>query len=344
MTEVRTVTNLAATVTAVTSSDAPAIGVLALQGGFHEHMVMLSKLGAKVTEVRQVQDLDAKLDGLVVPRAQLTVANARIELARTAAFTAGPAVGGAVVGWAGGGLAFALATLLAGLAVVALCRLPETWAPSGPRRQMLQELREGAGFVFRHPLLAPVFATQFVFGIALYMILAVFVPYAVRDLGLSATGTGLTMAMLGAGMVLGALLAPRVMRRLPFGRVVAIGPLSGLAASVLLASTIWSGAAWIAALAFFLLGAGPVLWLISTTTLRQAVTPARLMGRASALNVLAFGARPIGAGLGALVGGLYGVEACLLATVAIFMAQAAIILASPVVGLPAQPGPVTEAG
>lgn len=72
MTEVRTVTNLAAAVTTVTSSDAPAIGVLALQGGFHEHMVMLSKLGAKVTEVRQVQDLDAKLDGLVVPGGEST--------------------------------------------------------------------------------------------------------------------------------------------------------------------------------------------------------------------------------------------------------------------------------
>ena len=72
MTEVRTVTNLAATVTTVTSSDAPAIGVLALQGGFHEHMVMLSKLGAKVTEVRQVQDLDATLDGLVVPGGEST--------------------------------------------------------------------------------------------------------------------------------------------------------------------------------------------------------------------------------------------------------------------------------
>jgi 5'-phosphate synthase pdxT subunit len=72
MTEVRTVTNLAETVTTVTSSDAPAIGVLALQGGFHEHMVMLSKLGAKVTEVRQVHDLDAKLDGLVVPGGEST--------------------------------------------------------------------------------------------------------------------------------------------------------------------------------------------------------------------------------------------------------------------------------
>jgi len=31
----------------------PAVGVLALQGGYHEHAVMLSRLGCRVSEVRQ---------------------------------------------------------------------------------------------------------------------------------------------------------------------------------------------------------------------------------------------------------------------------------------------------
>ena len=35
-------------------------------------MVMLPKLGAKVSEVRQVHDLEAKLDGLVVPGGEST--------------------------------------------------------------------------------------------------------------------------------------------------------------------------------------------------------------------------------------------------------------------------------
>jgi hypothetical protein len=42
---------------------------------------------------------------LVDPDA-LPVANGRIELARTTAFAAGPALGGALVGWIGGSLAF----------------------------------------------------------------------------------------------------------------------------------------------------------------------------------------------------------------------------------------------
>ncbi|MEQ8346820.1 MAG: MFS transporter [Sneathiellaceae bacterium] len=273
----------------------------------------------------------------LVPAARLAYANSRIELARTIAFTAGPAIAGAMVGWAGGDMAFALAAALSACAVVALAGIREPGRPPAARRRILVELREGAGFVFRHRLLAPVFVTQFVFGVSFYMILAIFVPYAVHDMGMSATGTGVTLAMLGAGMVVGALLAPRIMGRVAFGRVIATGPVSGLAASMLIASTIWNGSGIVAGLGFFLLGAGPILWIISTTTLRQAVTPDRLLGRASAINVLAYGARPIGAGLGALLGGLYGADACLLAAVLIFAAQAAIILASPAVGLTEQP-------
>lgn len=66
------VTNLLAEVPTVGSLDGPVIGVLALQGGFHEHHVMLSKLGAQVREVRQTKDLDEQLDGLVVPGGEST--------------------------------------------------------------------------------------------------------------------------------------------------------------------------------------------------------------------------------------------------------------------------------
>jgi hypothetical protein len=82
---------------------------------------------------------------------------------------------------------------------------------------------------------------------------------------------------------------------------------------------------------------GPILWIISTTTLRQAITPPELLGRVSAINILAYGARPIGSGLGALIGGLYGVEACLLAALLGFIMQACIIAVSPAVRLAHQP-------
>ena len=206
-----------------------------------------------------------------------------------------------------------------------------------PRRHPLQEIREGAAFVFHHALLRPVFVTQFIFNTGWFVVLAVFVPYAVRRFGLSASGIGTVLAMYGVGMVVGALVATRVMQRLQFGTVIGLGPVTGFVAAVVMALTILFPTPWLAGLSFFLLGVGPILWVISTTTLRQSVTPPRLLGRVSAINIMSYGARPLGSALGAIVGGLFGAEACLYLAVIIFGAQALVILMSPAVSLARQP-------
>lgn len=278
----------------------------------------------------------ALVPSLVPPQA-LPAANARIELARTVAFTAGPALGGLLVGWIGGGPAFGFAAALSILAVFLLAGLHEPARARTTRRHPLQEIKEGAEFVFRHALLRPVFITQFIFNTASFIVFAVFVPYAVRHLELTAAGVGTTLAMYGVGMVVGALFATRIMRRLAFGTVVGLGPVTGFVASGVMALTTVFPTPLLAGLSFFLLGAGPILWVISTTTLRQSVTPPRLLGRVSAINIMSYGARPLGAGLGALVGGLYGAEACLYLAMAGFGIQMLVILMSQAVSLARQP-------
>jgi predicted MFS family arabinose efflux permease len=273
----------------------------------------------------------------LVPPKLLPAANARIELARTVAFASGPALGGVLVGWVGAAPAFGFAAALSIIAVVLLSGIYEPAREAAPRRHPLREIREGAAFVLHHPLLRPVFVTQFIFNTASFLLLAVFVPYAVRHLGLSATGVGATLSMYGVGMVVGALAATLMMRRLPFGTVIGLGPVTGFAAAGVMALTTAVPSPALAGLSFFLLGAGPILWVISTTTLRQSVTPPRLLGRVSAINIMSYGARPLGAALGALVGGFYGAETCLYLAVAIFGAQALVILLSPAVSLARQP-------
>jgi predicted MFS family arabinose efflux permease len=278
----------------------------------------------------------ALVPSLVSPSA-LPAANARIELARTVAFAGGPALGGLLVGWIGAAPAFGCAAALSIVAVVLLAGLFEPARAPVPRRHPLGEIREGAAFVFRHDLLRPVFVTQFIFNTAFFLILAVFVPYAVHRLGLSASGIGIVLDMYGAGMIVGALVATRVMRRLAFGVVIGLGPVTGLVASGVMASTTVLPTPLLAGLSFFLLGAGPILWVISTTTLRQSVTPPRLLGRVSAINIMAYGARPLGSALGAAVGGAFGAEACLYLAVAGFALQALVILMSQAVALSRQP-------
>lgn len=278
----------------------------------------------------------------LVASKQLPAANARIELARTVAFAAGPALGGVLVGWAGAAPAFGFAAALSVVAVVLLSGIYEPVREPAPRRHPMTEIHEGTTFVMRHALLRPVFITQFIFNTASFLLLAVFVPYAVRHLGLSATGIGTTLAMYGAGMVIGALFATRVMQRLAFGIVIGLGPITGFIAAGIMAMTTLVPSPFLAGLSFFLLGAGPILWVISTTTLRQSVTPPSLLGRVSAINIMSYGARPLGSALGAIVGGLYGAEICLCLAAAIFAAQALVIWLSPAVALARQPEMVGE--
>jgi predicted MFS family arabinose efflux permease len=264
-------------------------------------------------------------------------ANGRIELARTTAFAGGPALGGALVGWIGGGPAFGLAAALSAIAAILLAGIVEPPRPQATAQHPLRDLREGIAFMAGHRLLRPIFITQFIFNTALFVILAVYVPYAVHTLGLSPAGVGVTLGALGGGMVVGALFAARIMGALPLGAVIAIGPVVGLLAALTMVMTIALPSPVLATLSFFLMGAGPILWVVSTTTLRQTVTPPDLLGRVSAINALAYGARPLGAGIGALVGALYDAPACLIVAAAGFLIQAVVILASPVPRLARQP-------
>ncbi|HXZ10252.1 MAG TPA: MFS transporter [Paraburkholderia sp.] len=266
----------------------------------------------------------------LVPRELLAAANGRIELARSVAYSAGPALGGLLVGWIGAGWAFGFAAVLSALAVILLAGLRESARVVGTQRRFFVELHEGARFVLREPLLRSMLATAVFFNFGFFILQAVYVAYAVHRLGLSASAVGVTLGAYGAGMVCGALAASSIARRLTFGRVLTIGPFCGLLASLVMAATICVPSFWLALASFFLLGAGPILWVVGSTTLRQAITPVGMMGRVSAINSTAtYGARPLGAFVGALISGHMGMEACLVAAALAFVVQALIIVMSP---------------
>ncbi|MDT8836539.1 MFS transporter [Paraburkholderia fungorum] len=266
----------------------------------------------------------------IVPREAYAQANGRLELARSVAYSAGPALGGLLVGWIGADWAYGCAAGLSALAVALLAGLREPPRASASQRHFLLELRDGTRFVLHDALLRPMLATAIFFNLGFFVLQAVYVPYAVHRLGLSASMVGVTLGAYGVGMVCGALAAPAIARRLAFGRVLIIGPSCGLLASLVMVATIVTPSLWLAMLSFFLLGAGPILWVVGSTTLRQAITPERMMGRVSAINSTAtYGARPLGALLGAAISARWGMDACLVAAAAAFVVQALIIVMSP---------------
>jgi predicted MFS family arabinose efflux permease len=267
----------------------------------------------------------------LVPPGALARANGRLELARSTAFAAGPALAGALVSWAGGPAAFVLAALLSGSAVLFLMGLVEPPRKAAVPRHALLELQDGALLVWRHALLRPILLTAIAWNISWFVLQAAYVPYAVRVLGLSAGGVGTTLAIYGVGMMLGALLAPRVVAALPFGRAIQVGPAVSVLAAAVMVASLWWPTGILAALSFFLFGAGPIMWTITSTTLRQTVTPGAMLGRVTALFLTVnMGARPLGAALGALVGSRWGEPACLVLALCGFGVQAGLIFASPV--------------
>lgn len=315
------------------------LGLLALlaTGGLSlGWLAALGFLGAVGTVAYNVA-APALVPRLVAP-AELASANRWLELARSTAFSAGPAAGGALVGWMGAPSAYVLATVLSLLAAVLLAGLRHDTPGPAQRRHLLAELREGAAFVLTHPLLRPVLVTAVFFNTAWFVLQAIYVAYAIERLGLSAAAVGVTLGVYGGGMVAGALLAPWLAQRLSFGGMIAVGPLAALIASGILLSTLaYPSGAWAAA-GFFLFGAGPILWTITTTTLRQAITPNVLLGRVSAVILTAtFGARPVGALIGATLAARVGVEACLWVSTAGFAVQFVVLYTSPVLRLRSQP-------
>ncbi|RYY77482.1 MAG: MFS transporter, partial [Comamonadaceae bacterium] len=138
----------------------------------------------------------------LVPRESLGRANGRIELARSAAYAAGPALAGALVAWLGGAAVFVLGAILSCGAVALLLRIAEPSRPLPPARHPLREMRDGAQFVWRHAHLRPMVLTGAAWNIAWFVLQAAYVPYAVRALGLGSEAVGVTLGCYGAGMVL----------------------------------------------------------------------------------------------------------------------------------------------
>jgi predicted MFS family arabinose efflux permease len=271
----------------------------------------------------------------------LAQANGRLELARSAAFAAGPALAGALIAWTGASAAFVLSGMLSLAAVLCLRGIVEPARAPMPARHPLLELQDGAKWVWQSDLLRPMMFCSIAWNISWFMLQAAYVPYAIHDLGLDASGVGVTLALYGVGMILGALLAPRVVRALPFGQAILLGPYFSVLAAVTMALTLFWPQGWLAALSYFFFGAGPIIWTITSTTLRQTVTPRAMIGRVTSINiVVSTGARPLGAALGGVVGVSFPVSVSLWCVVLGFGLQAIIISASKVRTLKRLPDPL----
>jgi len=283
----------------------------------------------------------------LVPAADLSRSNARLELARAIVSLAAPFVAGLLAQHLSPTWGYGLAAAGAAVALACILALPKAPAPAtgDQRPSLLGAIRTGARFVVRHELLRGISLCAIFWNFAFFALLAVWAPFALTLLNLDPAGMGLAQSAYGAGMILGALVAPVSSRRLPPLATLIFGPaVSVIAAGLFLmaptAGSTGNGFAF-AAVGHFLIGFGPMLWLICQTTVRQLVTPAPLLGRVNAtVQTAIYGVRPLGALAGGLVAAHAGLQAALVLIAVSFALSTLVIVVSPLARLRVLPQPV----
>ncbi|MFQ0992163.1 MFS transporter [Gilliamella apicola] len=264
-----------------------------------------------------------------VIKEQLINANRSIEIAKSVAFTAGPALGGILASYLSGGLAFILAFSLSIVSAVFLICLPKEPLIEKSGRNIIQELCDGLIFLIKNKYLMPITITAFVFNLSQYLLLSIFAYYVINNLYFTSFEVGASLSLIGLGMLIGSFLYKIISKKINFGLQLTLGPISAFMASILMFLTLIYSAKILVFIAFFFFGFGPIIWTISTVSLRQLVTPSNMIAKVSSvIMTVTFGARPLGAAIGVYISVNFGVNSCIFAVFLGFLIQLIIILFS----------------
>jgi MFS family permease len=252
----------------------------------------------------------------LVARDNLTVANSRLFAVELVANTfVGPPLGGLLAAL---GLAVAFGVPAAAYLVGAGCLVLLAGSfravgagPAGSTR-LRDDIAEGTRFVWRHPLLRPLAIMLGLQNMAFTAFYSVFVLFAVAPgpMGLTEAGFGIVTATLGVGSLLGTWLAVPAERRLGRFRILVLSVVLGAAA---LAVPVVTANAVLVGASMALTGVTIVLWNVITVSLRQRITPDRLLGRMNAsYRLVGWGTQPLGALLGGVLAEALGLRATFL--------------------------------
>jgi MFS family permease len=237
-------------------------------------------------------------------RERLVEANAKITLGETSSALVGPGIAGALIHLLTAPFAIVLDALsfLASALMLRRLRVPNDVPVAAARQSMGAEIREGLSLVWNNATLRSLALVAAAWQILHHMQIAVLILFATRDLGLSAGALGMAYMAGGLGCLVAATFAERLARRFGVGPLIVYGLL--LTAFGWQAFGLIRGSTAVATVALgvgmLVFDFGAILWGINYLSLRQAITPDRLLGRMTAtMRFLAVAAAP----LGSLAGG-----------------------------------------
>ena len=233
----------------------------------------------------------------LVGTGQLTEANGRLNATAAAAGVLGPVCAGAVAAWTGPATAVGVDAVSFGVSALCTVFVRFRARPAGPaeRTGLWRDLRTGAAFLRKQPVLRSLTVLLFVFSFLTLGLNDLLIYRLKHDLGHDDGTVGTVMTVGALGTITGALLVARLRRWFGFGAVwTGSVALCGLA----VAGIGWTGQVPVVAALSALFLAGGGMAGTCSMSLRQEITPEPLLGRVtSAFWTLHYAAAPLGAAL-----------------------------------------------
>jgi MFS family permease len=277
----------------------------------------------------------------LVRREQLVEGNSKLAVSASVAEVGGPGLAGLLVQ----ALTAPIAVLVDAASYVASAvslltiraREPE---PARVGRLRLHDLRgeivEGLRVVLANRYLRAIAGEAFTYNLFVQFTETLFLLYATEQLRYQPGAVGLILSGAAVGGLLGSVLAPRVVGRVGFGSVFLWSTALACAAPLLvpLATGPRPLVTTMVGASFFLGGAGVTVAVVASTSLRQSITPDRLLGRMNAtMRLASYAAIPLGSLLAGFLGSAIGLRSALLIGAAGFVLPVLFILLSPIPGL-----------
>jgi MFS family permease len=283
----------------------------------------------------------------LVGKDQLAEANSKVSTSYAVADVSGPGLGGVLVQLLGAPKAMAADALSYLVSIGTLLAIKtEEPAPERPaERHLLAEIREGLQLVLGNRYVRATTVQGGLWNFCYIMTDTIFLLYAIRELHFTPGLVGLVIGVGMTGGIIGSALASSFSRRFRYGPTIMVACAFGTLPTFLIPAAQGSRAllSVLFMVAYFLVRFGAVTANVLMITLRQTVTPARLLGR---MNAAARTVLYTGGSLGAIAAGLLGSTIGLRNTLWVAAVGFALtlipLLLSPIPTLRELPAPPTE--
>ncbi|HKF17285.1 MAG TPA: MFS transporter [Candidatus Dormibacteraeota bacterium] len=279
---------------------------------------------------------------LLAGRAQLSDANARLQMSVSLAQVAGPGLAGLLVQLLGAARAIAADSVSFVISALSLLwirrREDRPDARGGPG--VARELVDGLRFVSSHPILRAQIVIIAYTVIGGHLIDGVQYVFAYRDAHLTPGIFGVTVMLSSLGAFAGVAVVKPVTTRFGVGPSLAVGFAGFPVALAFLPLALVLPAAAVITVVFFVGVMTDTVANINQVTLRQSLTPDRYLGRMNSIfRTVVWGAIPLGSVVGGALASAFGAVATFEVGAAIGLTGAVALFISPIGQLREFPGP-----